>query len=111
MNRLLGTWVFPDERSAAVEYTIAEHQGDIGVAAVDTGDGQAASIQIVEFSDAHIAFVALWPSSGRESRCKLEIQSNGEAVLTLAWTDRARLVRKQAAAPASRPTLSSCAGR
>lgn len=93
MNRLLGTWVIPGEYTAEVQYTITDHGGSIGVAALDPKDG-AATVQVVELSDAHVCFVALWPSSGRESRCKLEIQSDGEASLTLSCTGHARLVRK-----------------
>ena len=95
MNRLLGTWVVPGEYTAEVQYTIADHRGSIDVAAVDPNDG-AATVQVVELSDAHVCFVALWPSSGRELRCRLEIQSNGEAALTLSCTDHARLVRMHA---------------
>jgi hypothetical protein len=95
MNRLLGTWVTPGESTAEVQYTVADHAGSIGIAAMDPNDG-AATVQVVEFSDAHVCFVALWPSSGRESRCRLEIQSNGEAALTISCTDHARLVRRRA---------------
>lgn len=111
MNKLLGTWVVPDESEAVLEYTIAEHQGRIAVSAVDARDGQVATVQILELADAHIAFVALWPSPGRESRCRLEIQGNGEALLTSTCTNRARCVRKRAASPSLQSTLSACAGR
>lgn len=95
MNRLLGTWVTPGESTAEVQYTVADHAGSIGIAAMDPNDG-AATVQVVELSDAHVCFVAHWPSSGRESRCRLEIQSNGEAALTISCTDHARLVRRRA---------------
>lgn len=93
MNILLGTWALPGHHTTEVQYTVTDHGGSIGVAAVDAKDG-AAVVNVVEFSDAHVCFIALWPSSGRELRCRLGILGNGDASLTFSCTGQARLVRK-----------------
>ena len=95
MNTFLGTWVGPDEYTAEVEYTVSEHDGHIAVSAIDPSDGESAQVTDIYFSASQLSFLALWPSSGRLSRCTLEVQANGEAMLTFTFTDHARLVRKQ----------------
>lgn len=96
MNQLIGTWVGPDEYTSEVAYTVSEHQGSISVAAVDPSDGESAQVSEVQLSGQTLSFAALWPSTGRRSICLLEIQENGEALLTFTYTDHARLVRKLA---------------
>jgi hypothetical protein len=79
-----------------VAYSVSEHQGSILVSAVDPSDGESAQISEVRLSDQTLSFTALWPSTGRRSSCILELQANGEALLTFTYTDHARLVRKLA---------------
>lgn len=94
MSQFVGTWVGPDEYTSEVEYTVSESQGRVSVVAVDPSDGESAQIGEVRLSGKQLSFTALWPSTGRTSRCVLEMQAAGDVLLTFTYTDHARLVRK-----------------
>ena len=94
MKRFIGTWVGPDEYTSEVEYTVAERGAALTVSARDPGDGETAEISEVSVSGDCLSFRALWGSTGRVADCKLQVQGDGEAILTFTYTDHARLVRR-----------------
>ncbi|GHD59711.1 hypothetical protein [Jeongeupia chitinilytica] len=94
MNRFIGTWVGPDEYTAEVEYTVDERGGALVVSARDPSDGETANVSEVSVSGDYLCFRALWCSTGRVADCKLQVQADGEAILTFTYTDHARLVRR-----------------
>lgn len=94
MNPFVGTWIGPDEYIAEVEYTISESWGVLDVQAVDPSDGEQAKVDDVACGATELTFSTHWPTSGRSARCRLQLTSEVEALLTFTYTDQARLLRK-----------------
>jgi hypothetical protein len=94
VKRFIGTWMGPDEYTAEVEYTVAERGGVLSVSARDPSDGETAEVGDVSVSGDSLSFRALWRSTGRVADCTLQVQGDGEAILTFTYTDHARLVRR-----------------
>ena len=96
MNPFIGTWHGDDPYLSEVEYTVIESNTGISVSAIDPTDGESAEVSEVSLAQSQLCFTAFWASTGRVSRCSLQICGENEAYLTFTYTDHARLVRKLA---------------
>ena len=93
---LVGTWRSLEDMLSDVQYTVAFKDGMFSVAAVDSYDGEIGQVHGVEWNESNstLNFCCYWESSGRFSKCRLSLISDGKANFTYQYTDHEILVKK-----------------
>jgi len=95
-HSLIGTWRSLEETLSVVEYTVNLLSGNFSVTAVDSYDGECGEVNSVHWNEdkMELSFACYWASSGRYSKCRMQLYSENKVDFTYTYTDHEFLVRK-----------------
>lgn len=95
-NVLIGVWRSTDPLGSDVEYRVTKKKTAFTITARDTSDDERADIFEEKWNlrTEVLSFSTYWASTGRFSRCRLRVISEGNAELTYTHTDTETLARR-----------------
>lgn len=95
VDPLIGVWRSIGEFGSQVGYVVSKKVDGYTIVALDASDGEVADV-FEEKWDAKsgvLSFAAHWNSTGRFSRCRLQLISKNHVAFTYTYTDTEVLVR------------------
>ena len=93
-NPFVGTWFDVNEYYYEVEFTVSVGPKGTSVEARDPHDGEKAKISNIALLPDHLIFTAHWPSTGRITENRFDLDSADHVRLTFTFTDTTILKRK-----------------